>query len=263
MWGSAWTTSGSSAARALSFTGRANTWTAATAPGPVAQELKTSPVAAPATSGPSASPAPSCTTTEQAGPRSLPNDRHPLWPWIDNDGRVWVVGDRGITALINGTQVQLTTSPVSTRLRTILFHRWRRHLGRWRFRALLRYTGSGWNQVESGTRQNLYSISGSSSSSLWAVGGGGTFPSLRRPVLDPRNRRPHRPTALRLAGYSNTQSRTIGLPSPSANRAPSLRYTGADWVTDPTSPTSPLHPPRCRLPSPSEIGIVGDAGTMV
>ena len=116
--------------------------------------------------------------------------------------------------------------------------------------ALLRYTGSGWNQVESGTRQNLYSISGSSSSSLWAVGGGGTFLHYGGLYwtleIVGRTARP----LYGLAGYSNTQSRTIGSALAVGEQGTVLRYTGADWVTDPT--LSNLTP-ASSTPSPSQV----------
>ena len=242
-----------------------NTWTAATAPGLVAQELKT-------VSGRSASDVwaigESGTVLHYDGTSwtkiPFPTTDTLYGLWIDNDGRAWVVGDRGITALINGTQVQLTTSPVSTRLRTIYSIGGGDIWAAGDSGALLRYTGSGWNQVESGTRQNLYSISGSSSSSLWAVGGGGTFLHYGGLYwtleIVGRTARP----LYGLAGYSNTQSRTIGSALAVGEQGTVLRYTGADWVTDPTlSNLTPRILHAVAFPSPSEIWIVGDAGTMV
>lgn len=183
--------------------------------------------------------------------------------WLDNAGRPWIVGDRGISARITGKQVELFNTGTTTRLRSIYSVGDPEIWAAGDAGALLRYRDNAWSSVESGTRQDLYSITGARDSSLWAVGAAGTILHYGglywTPDIVGRTTRP----LYGLSGVNNATSRTVTALLAVGEQGTVLRNTGADWIIDPS--LSGLTPRTLRAvtsPTPSEIWIAGDAGTI-
>ncbi len=184
--------------------------------------------------------------------------------WLSGDGKAWVVGDRGLCARIGGTQVELLTTGVPTRLRTIYGQGDQELWAAGDSGTLLRYFQNSWAQVESGTRQHLYSIYGASAGNLWAVGAAGTILHYGGLYWTQdfvgRTARP----LYGMSGINNPATRSISSIFAVGEQGTVLRSTGADWVIDTyLSGITPRTLRTVSAPTPNDVWIAGDAGTIV
>jgi len=193
---------------------------------------------------------------------SYPNTETLYGLWLSPEGDVWVVGDRGESALIKDGKVTRFSTGTTNRLRDIFA---RTDLEKWAVGdsgTILRHDGKSWSVVESGTRQDLTSIWGLVSTDLWAVGTGGTFLRYNGVFWNPSTATRSTRTLYGIGGVASAQSGSTLFAV--GEQGTVLRYSGADWVSDSTLGGVIARTFRAiTAPSTSEVWIVGDSGTIV